>query len=238
MLAFALAAWELYGRLVSDSWVSRPLLIFQRMAQLVMGRMGNDVIVTLAEIGLGFVLGLPAAVVMGLWLGRNARAEALLRPVIVTLNAIPLVALAPLLIMWFGLGISSKVALVALAVFFVVFFSTMSGSKSVDNDWLEMLSLMGATRYERFAKVTAPASVAWIMSGVRAALPYSLIAATVGEMMLSRAGVGNYIVTSASQFDMTGVYTGLLVLMVLGAVFSEAARLLEGRLLSWRAPAV
>jgi NitT/TauT family transport system permease protein len=153
---------------------------------------------------------------------------------IITLNSIPYIALAPVLIIWFGIGIAPKVALVAVVAFFLIFFSTFSGARTVDREWIDMLDVMGASRRERFQKVIAPASIAWILSGVKAALPYSLIAATVGEMMFARAGVGNYITASAAQFDITGIYTGLFVLMFLGAIFNGLARRVEGLMLRWR----
>lgn len=229
-----LAAWELHGRLVDISWISQPSLILRRLGDIFVGQLGYDIGVTLSEIALGFLIGLPSGLVVGLLLGRSPMMGTLFRPIIVTLNSVPYVALAPILIMWFGLGIAPKVALVALVVFFLIFFNTFSGAQSVDDDQIEMLELMGASRIERFQKIIAPASIAWIMSGLKAALPYSLIAATVGEMMLSRAGVGNYITNAASQFDLTGVYTGLFIMMALGAMFNEFAHRIESWLLRWR----
>jgi NitT/TauT family transport system permease protein len=229
-----LAAWELYARFVDSTWTSQPSAILARLGELVTGRLPTDIAVTLSEIGLGFLIGVPIAVILGLWLGRTPTVAALLRPIIVTLNSVPVVALAPLLIMWFGLGLAPKVAMVASVVFFLVFFNTLAGAQAVDQDLVETLQIMGATRSENFQKIIAPASVAWILAGLKAALPYSLIAATVGEMLLSQAGLGNYIATAGSQFDLTGVYCGLLVLMLLGATFSECAHQLERIVLRWR----
>ena len=203
-----LAAWELYARFIDADWFSQPTEIARRLGELAFDRLPTDIAITLTEIGLGFVFGLPAGVVVGLWLGRSPVVAALLRPIIITLNSVPVVALAPLLIMWFGLGLAPKVALVAMVVFFLVFFNTFAGAQAVDRDLVETLQVMGATRRENFQKVIAPASVAWILGGVRAALPYSLIAATVGEMMLSRGGVGNCILTASAQFDSRSIIPG------------------------------
>lgn len=229
-----LGGWELYGTFAITSWISQPTAILSRLITLFGGRLPNDVATTLSEIGLGFLFGMPPGVIFGLWLGRSETVATLFKPFIMALNSIPVVALAPLLIMWFGLGLAPKVALVTLVVFFLVFFNTFSGAKSVDQDSIESLQLMGATPFECFRLVIAPASLAWILAGLRAALPYSLIAAIVGELMLSREGVGNYIASSAAQFDLVGVYAGLFTLMILGALFSEACRWLEGVMLRWR----
>jgi NitT/TauT family transport system permease protein len=234
VLAIFLGAWEIGVRLTNAVWVSQPSLILERLIEIAGGRLPFDIAITLSEIGLGLLIGLPVGVIAGLALGRSALLGSLLSPIIITLNSIPYIALAPVLIIWFGIGIAPKVALVAVVAFFLIFFSTFSGARTVDREWIEMLDLMGASRRERFQKVIAPASIAWILSGVKSALPYSLIAATVGEMMLARAGVGNYTTASAAQFDITGIYTGLVVLMVLGAIFSELARRVEGWMLRWR----
>jgi NitT/TauT family transport system permease protein len=229
-----LGTWQLFGELVDTTWISEPSLIIRRLVELAAGSLAKDIGVTLSEIGLGLALGLPAGVLAGLILGRSRFAAALLRPVIVGVNAIPALALAPLLIMWFGLGIAPKIVLVAIVVFFVIFFNTFAGVQAVDKDWIAMLEVMGAGRRERFQKVIAPACLTWILSGLRAALPYSLIAAIVGELLFAQAGVGHLITTAATQLDMTGIYAGLFVLMVLGALLSEVAARLERWLLVWR----
>jgi NitT/TauT family transport system permease protein len=231
---FLVVTWEGFGRLVDATWTSQPSLIVVRIVELLPGRLSEDIGVTLAEIVVGLLIGLPSGVVVGLLLGRRPFAAALLRPVIVAVNSVPIIALAPLLIMWFGLGLAPKIAMVALVVFFLIFFNTFAGAQAVDKDWIVTLEIMGSTSRERFQKVIAPACLAWVLSGLKSALPYSLIAATVGEMMLARAGLGNLITASASHFDMTGVYTGLFVLMALGGVLSDLADRLERRLLRWR----
>jgi NitT/TauT family transport system permease protein len=229
-----LATWELFGRLVDATWTSQPSLIAMRIIELLPGRLSLDIAVTLAEIAAGLLIGLPSGVLVGLVLGRMPFTAALLRPVIIALNSVPAIALAPLLIMWFGLGLAPKVALVTLVVFFLIFFNTFAGVQAVDKDWIATLALMGGTPREQFQKVIAPACLAWILSGLKAALPYSLIAATVGEMMLARSGVGHLITYSASQFDMTGIYTGLVVLMALGGFINNLTTRLEMWLLRWR----
>ena len=229
-----LGSWEFYGRVVDATWTSQPSLIAARFVELLPGRLWFDVVVTLSEIAVGLSIGLPSGVLAGLVLGRLPFTAALLRPVIIALNSVPVIALAPLLIMWFGLGLAPKIALVTLVVFFLIFFNTFAGVQAVDKDWIATLSLMGGTSREQFQKVIAPACLAWILSGLKSALPYSLIAATVGEMMLARAGVGHLITSSAQQFDITGVFTGLVVLMALGGIINNLAVRLEAWLLRWR----
>ena len=226
--------WEATAWLVSDRWISRPSAIVTRLAQWIGTDLHVHIGITLAEIGIGLAVGLPLGIALGLLLGRSTRAAAVFRPFIVTLISLPIVALAPLLIMWFGLGLLPKIVLVGFVSFLLLFFNTFSGARAVDEEQVDTLTLMGASRGEVFRKVVLPSCTSWIMAGIKNALPYALIGAVIGEMMLSRSGLGHLITRSAGQFDMTGLYTVLFVLMLLGAAFNELANMLEGRLLRWR----
>jgi NitT/TauT family transport system permease protein len=231
-----LGAWEAYGRLVESDWTSMPSEIATRLAEWGVASVLYHVGVTLAEIVMGLAIGVPLGVAAGLWLGRSKVAAALLRPLIVAVNSVPLVALTPLLIIWFGLGMAPKVALVTLISFFLLFFNTFAGVRAMDEDLVSTLRLMGSSRREEFRKVILPGSAAWIISGLKAALPYALIGATVGEIMLARAGVGHLITRSSSEFDMPGVYAALFVLMLLGMLVNESTIWLERWVLRWRTP--
>jgi NitT/TauT family transport system permease protein len=217
-----LAAWELYGRFVDATWISEPSLIALRLVKWAAGDLVVHLATTLAEMAVGLAAGVPAGILLGLVLGRAPLTAALLRPLIVTFYSVPLVTLAPLLILWFGLDLEPKIVLVGVVVFFLVFFNTFSGVVAVDRDLVAGLALMGASRGETFRKLVLPAALPWILSGLKIALPYALIAATVGEMIAARRG-------------MTGLYAALVVLMAVGVAVAEGANALEARLLHWRA---
>lgn len=235
LLALAvLALWELAGHSTNSDWISRPSFIIVRLFELAGDGLHIDVAVTLNEICCGLLIGGPAGVLIGLGLGRSRIAAGLFSPVLVALNSVPFVALAPLLIMWFGLGMMPKIVLVALVAFFIMFFNAYSGVVAVDRDFIDALRLMGASSSEQFRKVILPGCTTWIMSGLKSAIPYALIAATVGEMMLARHGLGHLVTAAASQFDMTGVYAALFVLMTLGIVLNEVTLQAEAYLLRWR----
>lgn len=229
-----LALWELAGHSSNGEWISRPSLIIVRLVELAGNGLHIDLAVTLYEIFCGLLIGGPAGVLMGLWLGRSRIAAGLLSPVLVALNSVPFVALAPLLIMWFGLGMMPKIVLVSLVSFFIMFFNTYSGVAAIDRDFIDALKLMGASSNEQFRKVILPGCTTWIMSGLKSAIPYALIAATVGEMMLARHGLGHLVTAAASQFDMTGVYAALFILMMLGILLNEVTSQAEAYLLRWR----
>ncbi len=229
-----LAAWEVVGRASASTWISQPSLIFARLYQLLRGDLYRHLAVTVSEMALGLAIGGAAGVLSGMWLGYSRVMGTILRPIVVTLYNVPLITLAPLFILWFGFGMESKVVLVAISSFFVIFFNTFSGAQSVDEETLQSLQLMGATPSEQFRKVVFPACMAWIIAGFKIALPYSLVAATTGEMLAAQDGLGSLLAKAAATFDMTGIYMVLVVLMALGILVSELAMRMERFVLSWR----
>jgi NitT/TauT family transport system permease protein len=234
VIVVLLGIWQLYGAIAGDTWTSRPTLVAVKIWQLAQNGLAGHIATTLSEIVMGLAIGVPTGTLVGILLGRTRLLSSLLRPVIVAANSVPVIALAPLLIMWFGLGLTPKVALVALVSFFLLFFNTYSGVATIDRDVLDALRLMGANRQEVLVKVVLPATMPWVLSGLKSALPYALIAATVGEMMLARNGLGFLITQFAGQYDMTGVYAALVVLMVLGVILAEIAARSEAWILRWR----
>lgn len=233
-----LAAWELYGSSLGDrSWVSRPTLVAGRLAGWIAGDLWLHLLTTLWAMTLGLVIGIPAGVMAGLTLGRSRTWGEIMRPLVVAVYNVPLIALAPLLILWFGLDLTPKVVLVAIVTFFILFFATFTGAQSLDDDLVAMLRLMGASPGEEFVKVVIPASTAWIASAMRLALPYALIDAIMGELLASRQGVGFLLNNAISQVDMTGAYAALVVMMVIGVSMVAIARRIEASALKWRATA-
>jgi NitT/TauT family transport system permease protein len=229
-----LAAWEALGRLHGSQWTSEPSLIADRLVQWARGDLYLQVATTLTEVVTGLVIGAAFGILAGLVLGRSPLLSVILRPIIVAFYSVPLIALAPLFIMFFGLDMLPKIVLVTLVVFFLLFFNTFAGATSVDHDLIAQVELMGSTRREKFQKVVAPACMAWIVGGFKIALPYALVAATTGEMLAARRGLGFLLSDAASQFDMTSLYAALFILMMMGLAVSEAAAWAERRLLRWR----
>jgi NitT/TauT family transport system permease protein len=235
VIGVLLTAWETYGEYVDDTWTSRPLLIVRQLHDWGAVLLLQNIAVTISEIVCGLLIGVPLGSVAGIALGRMKRTAQLLQPFLLAANSVPVVALAPLLIMWFGLGQAPKIALVALVTFFLLFFNAYSGVQAIDEDLVDMLRLMGASPREIFFRAVLPGTATWLFAGLRTALPYALIAATVGEMMLARDGLGFLITDAAGQFDMTGVFAALAVLMALGVAIAALAQRCESWVLRWRA---
>jgi NitT/TauT family transport system permease protein len=228
------AVWEVVGRLTGSNWVSSPVLVAWRLIAWASDGLAFNITTTVEEIAIGLAIGSGAGILCGLVLGRMPVVAGILRPIIVALYSVPLISLAPLFIMLFGLGQMPQIVLVTIVVFFLIFFNTFAGAEAVDEELIRALRLMGASRAEVFRKVIAPASVVWITGGLKVALPYALVAATTGEMLGSRGGIGFLLNNAAQQFDMTSLYAALVILMVLGILASGSAVRLESWLLRWR----
>jgi NitT/TauT family transport system permease protein len=229
-----LGIWEWAGATTSSHWVNRPSLIAGRLADWFAGEIYIHLWSTTAELLSGLVIGTTFGVIAGLLLGRSARLGAILRPIIVAFYSVPLVSLAPLFIMFFGVEMMPKIVLVSIVVFFLLFFNTFSGVDGIDQDLVSSLRLMGASRREVFVKVVLPASTAWILAGIKIALPYALVATITGEMLAARNGLGFVLNQASQQFNMTSIYAVLVLLMIMGIIVSETAARIETWLLRWR----
>jgi NitT/TauT family transport system permease protein len=230
-----LLAWYACGLVFGVAWISSPVLVARKLAAWLMtGSIYLHVMTTLTEMIVGLIIGVVLGVLCGLLLGMSRLVATVLRPIIFAIYSVPLISLAPLLIMIFGIDMLPKIVLVATVVFFLVLFNTMKGVEMVDPDMVDVLKVMGAQWHESFRKVLLPGCMVWILSGVKVALPYALVAATVGEMMAARRGLGMLLSDFGQKFDVTAIYALLLILTVLGLLVAEAGTWVEGSLLRWR----
>jgi len=198
------------------------------------GLLASDLRVTFTAAFVGLLLGLLgggiAGVVFGYW---RALADTL-EPVIVALNSLPRIAVAPLLIMWLGLGVASKIFVSFFVVFFVVFFNAFLGTRSVDADLVKALHAMGATRLQVAQLVVVPSVTTWVFAALRTSVSFALTATITAEFVGSAAGLGYRLNVAAGLLNTKRVFAILIVLMVIGIVLVEAAKVIEGRLLRWR----
>jgi NitT/TauT family transport system permease protein len=230
-----LSAWHVCGLIFGVAWISSPALVARKLADwLTAGTLYVNVITTLTEMVVGLVIGVVLGALCGLLLGMSRLVATVLRPIIFAIYSVPLISLAPLLIMIFGIDMLPKIVLVATVVFFLVLFNTMKGVEMVDPDVVDVLKVMGSQWHESFWKVLLPGCMVWILSGVKVALPYALVAATVGEMMAARRGLGLLLSESGQKFDVTAIYAILFILTMLGLLVAEAGAWIEGSLLRWR----
>jgi NitT/TauT family transport system permease protein len=226
--------WEFCARIFGSTWTSMPSEIFGRLILWARTDLARHIAVTLTEVGVGLAIGVSSGTAFGLLLGRSYVFGTILRPLVIGLYSVPLVTMAPLLILWFGLDMEPKIVLVAVSSFFLLFFNAFSGVQALDRDVVISLRLMGGSQAEELRKIILPGAMAWITSGIKIALPYSLAAAVTGELLAAREGMGSLISRAAAQFDMTGLYAALFVLTVMGIAASVLVDVFEGWLLKWR----
>jgi NitT/TauT family transport system permease protein len=190
--------------------------------------------VTLQETALAFVIGSVLGLAVGLWLGLSPTASAIFDPYITALNAMPRVVLAPIFMVWFGLGIWSKVALGVTLVFFIVFFNVYQGVKEVSPVVLSNTAMLGASRRQLLRYVYLPSATSWVFSSLHTAVGMAFVGAVVGEYLGSASGVGYLIHQAEGAFDINTVFAGILVLTVFALVLDFAVAKVEKRLLVWR----
>jgi NitT/TauT family transport system permease protein len=223
------------GRLVDDFFISNPIKVGERLYQWIAdGSLFLHVWATVYETLVGFIVGAVGGVILGIWLGVAPFAARLLNPYLNALNALPKVALAPLFVLWFGLGVESKIALAAVLVLFLVFLNTYAGVREVDQDLIDGARLMRATRTQLIAKVIIPSAMSWVFAGLKISVPYALIGAVLGEMIAANRGLGYLVQFSGSQFDSAGVFAVLIVIALLAVALNFLVDLVQHRMQLWR----
>ncbi len=221
--------------LVDVFWISSPSLVIQELWHLVTsGQLLSDVAMTVLEALIAFVISSVLGIASGLLLARSPFWDEVMAPIIVVLNSLPRIALAPLIILWFGIGITAKVVTAFTLIYFILLVNTLSGAKNVDNDILTIARLMGASRRDILWKVTLPSALPWIFAGLNLGLTYSLLGVIVAEILASNQGLGYLIESSASTFNTAGVFAGLVTLAVVAWAFSTVMSQVEARLLRWK----
>ncbi len=223
------------GGFVNPFWVSSPSrIVLDLWKQFSRTDTYLHIGVTLYEAFLGFVIGAVVGILGGFALARWDRLARVLDPYVTALNSLPRVALAPLFILWFGIGLTSKVVLAFSLVVFILLVNTHAGAKNVDQDLVIIARLLGATRRQLTLKVILPSSIPWIFAGLRLGLAYALIGAVVGEVIVAQAGLGFLIAHYAGVFNTTGVFSALIILMVIAMLLNELMKAAEKKLLRWR----
>ncbi|WP_211252474.1 ABC transporter permease [Maridesulfovibrio frigidus] len=222
-------------KIIKTFYASQPSAIFIDFYNFIMsGEIFIHLGITLKEASLGLLFGTIAGISCGVLLGRIKWLADLFEPIISALYGIPKLALAPIFILWFGLGIESKVFLSAILVFYLVFFSTFEGIRSIDSNIVAAIKLMGANRFQIFMKVTLPSCIPWIITGVRGGIGASLLGAIVGEYMGASAGLGWMVQYATTTYQVDRVMSCILTLLLIGLLFNKGLKYCEARLLRWR----
>ncbi|MFJ1461467.1 ABC transporter permease [Nocardia sp. N2S4-5] len=240
LIALWLGSWELTATVWIDPFFySKPSLIWQRIVEWFtegtqFGSIWLQIFTTVEEAVLGFVIGAVAGVVLGVLLGRSRYWAEVLAPFIKALNAVPRIVLASLFIIWFGLGLESKVATVVVLTFFAVFFNAFTGAREVDGNVINNARILGASRWQVLSQIVLPSATTWILSSLHTAFGFALIGAVVGEYAGAGKGLGLLISNAQGTFDAAGIYAGMIIITVVALLAEWAIGMAEGRLLKWR----
>src|SRR5215213_2838490 len=229
LVAVFLAAWEsavVTGRLdrffySQPSAIARQLWIWFSSGS-VWPHVGITLVATLLGLVVGFVL------------ARSAALGTIFEPLLALLNGMPRVVLAPLMILWFGLGLASKVALSVLVVFLIVFYAVYSGIREVDRNLIANARILGANERQLTWHVLIPSALTWIFSSLRVSVGFAVVGAVVAEYLGSNQGVGFLIANATSFFQATGVFAGLIVLMLMVGAINFVLRAVERRFSAWK----
>ncbi len=224
-------------RLVDPFFISSPGRIALDLKKgLGDGLLLRDVGITVFEAFAGLVIGMVSGIVVGLAFGMWKPLEQVGEPFMSAFNALPRPAIAPLAVLWLGIGISSKILLAWSLVFFLVFYNTYLGVKTIDQDIVNAIRVMRANPAQLIRIVIFPSVFSWIFAAFRLSVSYALIGAIIGEFVGATAGLGYQLITAEGLLQTDRVYSALFLVGMIAVVLTSLAKMLENRVLKWRPP--
>jgi len=232
-----LVMWEIIGRFVITSKLffvpfSDVLAAFSNL--LATGELQQHFVVSGQEFLQGYFMAAIAGTVMGFVMAHSRLLREYLEPLLSALYSTPMIALTPLFILWFGIGMASKIAVVFLMVIFPVWINTSVGFVSTDRSYLEVARSFGASRWQSFVQVVFPSALPFVIAGLRLGVGRGIVAVVVGELFGARAGLGYLIFFSSQAFQTANLFVGILVLALTGMFSMAALQRLERHLAPWR----
>jgi NitT/TauT family transport system permease protein len=237
LLALLLAFWE--HMTASDKQAAfmfgSPSAIFGFLGQMARdGSLWRDTYVTGLETLLGFVIGNFFGTLIGLLLWYSRFVSRVVEPFVIALGSIPIIALAPIIIIWFGTGLISKVAMSTLSVVIVALVTSYKGAIGVDADQINLMRTLGASKFQIFRKLVVPASLTDIFAGLKLTVGFALIGAIVGEFMSSSEGLGHAIFKAGSLYIIPKVFAALVATIALALLLTFVVGRIERLLMPWR----
>jgi len=235
-MLFFLLLWELAPRLglVKPLFTSSPSRILVAAQWLFANGLWYDIWVSFSEFALGFGLAIAVGIPFGVVLGWFPTVRAMFEPFIISLYSVPRVALLPLIILWLGIGIESKIAVVFLGAVFPIIVNVMSGIGTVDDVLVKCARSFGASERQVLWTVVLPGSIPFMVAGLRLGAGRGLIGVVVGELVASQAGIGHMMSRAGATFQTDKVFVGVILLAIFGLILSKSLGAIEARVDSWR----
>lgn len=241
VLVIVLGGWELSARMkwIDPFFYSMPSMIWNQIVEWLrdgtsQGPLWQQVLVTLEETVIGFLIGAVAGVICGIVLGRNKLLSDVFSIYIQIANSIPRVVLGSVFVIALGLGMASKVALAVVMVFFVVFANAFQGVREADKYMIANAQILGASPRQVTMSVVIPSAMSWILASLHVSFGFALVGAVVGEFLGAKEGIGLLISTAQGAFNASGVFAAMIVLAVVALAADFLLTRLEKRLLKWR----
>ncbi|HTD05785.1 ABC transporter permease [Undibacterium sp.] len=241
LAVFTLLGWELAvnSGLIDAFFFSKPSAIYDQLVIWItegtaQGPLWNELLVTMEETVLGFLIGSLLGIFFGIALGRNKLAADVFSIYIKVANAIPRVVLGSIFIIMFGLGMGSKVALAVVMVFFVVFGNAFQGVREADKNLIANAYILGAKKRQVTFSVVFPSALTWILASLHVSFGFALVGAVVGEFLGARHGIGLLIATAQGTFNAAGVFAAMIVLAIVALAAEYLLTAIEDKLLKWR----
>ncbi len=231
------ALWEFGVRMgwISNFLVGSPSGIFALAYKMILsGELLSDTWYTLFEAILGFVIGTILGTLIGLALWYSAFVAKLVEPFIIAINSVPKIAFAPIIILWFGTGLFSKVALAVSLTSIVALIAAYQAAKDADTDLQSLMVSMGATKHQIFYRAVVPSTLPSVIATFRINIGFGLVGAVVGEFISSQRGLGHMIYSASSLYDLNTVWVGLFTLMVMGFILYYVIDIIERTMLPWK----
>lgn len=236
-LLIFLCVWEIFARNVergtfyygSPSTVGKLLL-----AKLLDGSLTHHTLVTFYEVVVGFCAGNALGIVWGLALCYRPSVSKIMRPYIIVLGSVPILALAPMIVIWFGIGLFSKIVIVALSTVVVATIQAFEGGVNTNSDFIELLQAQGASRFTIFRKVVVPSSLLWLFAGLKLNVGFAILGAVVGEFIASNAGLGHLIFESMGLFNTPALLVGVVMICLISIVLTTVIGFLQRKIMPWK----
>jgi len=232
-----IALWQLVTAtgLVKKFFISQPTLVWARLVQwFSTGTIWKHITATMYEMALSFAIGVALGIAFGFLLARSDLLAKVFSPYLAMLNALPRVVLAPIFVLWFGLGTNSKIALGVSLIFFIVFYNTFQGVREADQRVIDKARMLGASEWQIVRHVQFPSAMTWILSSLHTSVGFALAGVVVAEYLGSTKGIGYLVSFAEGTFDSTGVFAGMTVLAVVVVLIELGITPVERRLLRWQ----
>ncbi len=231
-----LGIWQaISGNVIPDYLISSPTGVASDTITLIQTKtMWNDILTTTQELVLGYAIGVVFGILVGVLMGSLKYVSSVFEPIIAGINGIPKIALAPLFLLWFGLGIWSKVAQASMIVFFVMYYNVYMGMLGISPMLVKLFQVMGAKRGYVARKVVLPSLSIPIFAGLKACVPFAMIGVIVGEFIAADRGVGYFVLQATQQFDSAGLFSGIIIMVAMVLIGMGIVTFCQNRVLAWQ----